>query len=144
MAPKSPPPQLAPRICRAAVPHGTVRKQPPEDTCEPVGRYRWWAQGTIQDVELICGIYKKVVFKEDNGYESPPNGDWQFSRDDDGMGKFVVTFNHKGDVEYMKKHVLHEDPKAKNPIYSTRNWRRNSSGGWSSTGQMDVVMWLHI
>ena len=67
--------------------------RPGEDTCESVGRYRWWAQGAIQDVELICGIYRKVIFKKDNGYVSPPNGDWQFSRGADGMGKFVVTFN---------------------------------------------------
>ena len=119
--------------------------RPGEDTCDPVGRYRWWAQGAIQDVELICGTYKKVVFKKNNGQVSPPNGDWQFSRDDDGMGKFVLTFHHEGNVEYAKKHTLFEDPEAKNPIYATRNWQRDASGKWTKIVQQhDAAMWLHI
>ena len=111
------------------------------DTCDPVARYRWWAQGTVQDVELICGTYKKVVFKKDNGYKSPPNGDWEFSRGADGMGKFVVTFHHMGKVEHAKKHVLYEDPKARNTTFVTKNWRRNQRGRWEWNCEMDVVMW---
>ena len=114
------------------------------DTCDPVARYRWWAMGSVQDVELICGTHKKVAFQKDNGQVSPPNGDWEFSRGDDGMGKFVVTFHHQGRVEHAKKHVLHEDPKARNTTFTTRNWKRTRNGCWDWNGDMDVVMWQHI
>ena len=103
------------------------------DGCDPAGKYRWFCLGWVAEVHLDCRT-KKVTWVNGNK-KSPPNGEWTFERNSDGMGRFVVVFHYQGDLALQKTHVLYQDVKDRHH-YRTRFGEAGGAGS-----NRHVAMW---
>ena len=109
----------------------------PVSGCSHVGVYTWWNDGWLSEVHLNFAT-KQITFV-DGEKMYPSNGSFKYEQDPTSGGRWVLTFHYKGDPEYMKKHVLHEEKPNKrlNKIYTTLY---NEAGGSSS--KKHTAMWL--
>jgi len=109
----------------------------PVSGCSHVGVYTWWNDGWLSEVHLNFAT-KQITFV-DGAKKYPSNGTFKYESDPTSGGRWVLQFHYKGDPDYMKKHILHEDKPNKRPvpIYTTLY---KEAGGSSS--KKHTAMWL--